>query len=140
MFDLTTLKTYVKGTTRYLRTRFVDSVDVANDMRTLATAISTTKFSNIIVVSADYTASATSDHVILVDASSGAKTITLPAVAVAAGIDLIVKKIDSTSNTVTVKAAGTELIDANNTYVITTQWNCVKVKDSGTAWFILSKI
>jgi len=82
---------------------------------------------------ANYTALST-DGIILADASSGAFTITLPAVAV--GESLIVKKIDSSVNYVTVSpASGT--IDGDASVIIGVQWRSLTFVSNGTNWFLI---
>ncbi len=88
------------------------------------------------ITSADspYTITAT-DCFIKADASSGAITVFLPAVA---GFDeraFYIKKIDATNN-VTVDGDGAELIDGATTQVISTQYDAIKVVGDGSEWSI----
>ncbi len=85
---------------------------------------------NSTLTSAHYTA--------LVDASGGARTITLPAAATAPNRIYNIKKIDSSVNNVTIAANGAETIDGTNTKVISTQWTNIQLQCNGTAWFITS--
>ena len=75
--------------------------------------------------------------VILVDASSGAVTITLLAVATAeSGFSVTVKKTDSSANAVTVDGAGVETIDTATTLLLTRQNASTQIVTNGTAWFV----
>lgn len=84
--------------------------------------------------SVDYTlVAADSGKPILVDASGGNRTITLPA---ASGVDKLyadIVKIDSSSNTVTVSG---EVSGVTNP-VISNQWGSLSVYSSGAAWINL---
>jgi len=88
-------------------------------------------------VSADYTA-LLSDELILVDATAAARVITLPTTANGRCMNkrYVIKKIDSTGNTVTVDASGSETIDGALTQVISTQWNSVTISGSATDWSV----
>ncbi len=84
---------------------------------------------------ANYTATS-SDYLLLVDATAGAVTITLPAASSSSGMVLIVKKTDSGANAVTVDANGAETIDGVTTVGLTTQYDSVKIQCDGTEWWI----
>lgn len=75
--------------------------------------------------------------VVLVDASSAAVTITLPAAATNAGRSYHIKKIDSTSNAVTIDGNASETIDGETTQVFSIQWTSLHVYCNGTSWFII---
>lgn len=74
---------------------------------------------------------------VLVDASGGAVTITLPAAADHKYREYNIKKIDSSAYAVTVDGNGSETIDGATTQVISAQWDCVTVHCNGTAWFVI---
>lgn len=76
------------------------------------------------------------DGMILVDATGGARTITLKAATNMAGKVYVVKKVDASANTVTVDGNGAETVDGAATYVLTVQWQAVTVRCNGTAWFV----
>lgn len=83
-------------------------------------------------VSADHTVG--EESLLIVDASAGDVTVTLPA---AAGGRLIsVKKIDASSNTVTLQPSGGETIDGGVTATITVQWTTLTLQEVGGAWYI----
>lgn len=84
------------------------------------------------------TAAATSaDDVILADAAAGGFTISLPAADTMTGRRLEIKKIDSTSNAVTVDPDGVETIDGSTTMTIDIQNTARTVISDGTAWWII---
>jgi len=89
------------------------------------------------VVDATTTLTAGDSQIILADASGGAFTITLPAIADAAKYRYIIKKIDSSANAVTVDADGSETIDGALTAVITTQYEAPSFVPHGTEWSIV---
>jgi hypothetical protein len=105
------------------------------DDQTYKTVVASPSFA-ITTKSADYLATA-SDHTILVDASGAARVITLPAAASAPQLLLVIKKIDSSANTVTIDADGAETIDGAATQVIGIQYMSLTIQSNGTAWYIL---
>lgn len=86
--------------------------------------------------SSNYTLT-TADGTILVDATSGGITITLPSAASATESIFTIKKKDVTSNAVTVDASGAELIDGAVTYALNTQYEAIKIQSDGSAWWII---
>lgn len=88
---------------------------------------------------AAYTALAT-DDTILVDATAGAITITLPAVASSAGVTLTVKKIDSSGNAVTLDGNASETIDGATTKALSAQWASLTIHCNGSAWYIVGEL
>ncbi len=91
---------------------------------------------------ANYTATI-NDHTIRVDASGGSRTITLPTAAAAynstvgAGMVLIIKKTDSSGNSVIIDGDGSETIDGATTVTITTQYQSYKIQSNGTSWDVI---
>lgn len=73
--------------------------------------------------------------ILLVDASSGNKTITVPTASTFTNRRFIVKKIDSSANTVTLTRSASNTIDGGNTYVLTTQWQFTTIVSDGTNWY-----
>lgn len=89
-----------------------------------------TKTSNYTVVEADR------DKLILVDATSGSVTISLPAAATAGnGFRISIKKIDSSGNTVTTDANSSETIDGALTSVLSTQYDTDNLISDGSNWY-----
>lgn len=76
--------------------------------------------------------------VVLVDASSGAVTVTLPAIT-RDGKVFDIKKVDSSANAVTVDGDGTEPIDDALTVTLSSQYDDVSIMAelSTTKWWIL---
>lgn len=97
--------------------------------------------SQSVAKSADYTASAGDEgKLLLVDSTSAAVTITLPAVATAGnGFEIAVKKTDSSVNSVIVDGFSTETIDGQNTYTLSGQWDAVILKAGATGWYIKNR-
>lgn len=77
------------------------------------------------------------DNVIIVDATSGAVTISLPLSASATGHIFYVKKKDPTANAVIIQANGSELIDGSNTLTTTTQYESFTLVTDGTQWWVI---
>jgi hypothetical protein len=90
----------------------------------------------IIEVSSAYTITL-EDHTILVDATSGAVTITLPKAYNGFEYLFNVKKIDSSANTVTIDGDGSEKIDGATTKVISTQYDSITIQSDKTEWWII---
>lgn len=83
------------------------------------------------------TALISSDYLVLVDASSAGITISLPPVASKAGSQVVVKKIDSSVNTVTVDGDGSDTLDGAATQSLTNQYDSITVASDGTQWWIV---
>lgn len=77
------------------------------------------------------------DYLILANAAGGNVTVTLPTAAASKGRTLLIKKIDASTNTVTIDPAGTELIDGNATYSTAIQNLTIMIVCDGTAWYIV---
>ena len=74
------------------------------------------------------------------DATSGAFLITLPAAADAGdGFELSVIKVDSTTNTVTVDADGSETINGQLDYDLLTQYATVTLRCDGSTWYVTAE-
>lgn len=78
------------------------------------------------------------DMVILADASGGAITVGLPPAAGALQQVFYVKKIDSSSNAVTIDPYGSETVDGETTYTLGAQYSSVCIYCDGNAWYTLS--
>lgn len=88
-------------------------------------------------VTANYTAVGTED-IILVDATSGAVTVTLPSAIGISGKALQIKKIDSSANAVTINTTGGQLIDLFSTFTLLMPSDYCDVCSSGTNWYTIS--
>jgi len=87
---------------------------------------------------ANYTA-LTTDHTILVDATSNNVTITLPT-AVGNSRLYTIKRIDGSVNTVTIATTSSQTIDGSTTYTgLLTQYQTVAVQSNSSHYFITSK-
>ena len=75
---------------------------------------------------------------ILVDASGGAVTVTLPDPTADPHIDarFVVKKTDVSINAVTVDTTGAETIDGAASTSLANQWDSVSIWNDGTDWYI----
>jgi hypothetical protein len=73
---------------------------------------------------------------ILADATAGAFTISLPAVADAEGYTVVIKKIDNTTNNITVDAGAGYAIDGSQTAIIINQWDAIRIWCDGKSWYI----
>ena len=74
---------------------------------------------------------------VAVDASGGARTLTLPTAASIPGKMYFVKKTDASVNTVTVIAAGADTIDGSATFVLTTPNEGVFIMSFGAGiWYL----
>jgi len=76
-------------------------------------------------------------NVVLVDASAGAKTITLPDATTCNGRQYTIKKIDATVNAVVI-SGGAIKIDDVTIKNITTQWSSLQLVSNGTQWYIIN--
>ena len=92
-----------------------------------------------IVVSKTSAYTADYGECVLVDATAGAVTITLPAVAYGLR-EIRVKKTDSSANAVSVARAGTATIDGATSYSLATQYKSVTVVSDGTNWFVIAAV
>ena len=77
-------------------------------------------------------------YVQLVNAASGAVTVTLPT-AVSNNACFIIKKTDSSANVVTIDGASTETIDGDLTYKLNDQYNYVEIVSNGTNWVVTNE-
>lgn len=72
------------------------------------------------------------DSVVLVNASTGPKTITLQNINVAPEKRIVIKKVDSSANAVTI--SGNANIDGSATYVLYTENQSIGLTSNGTIW------
>lgn len=74
-----------------------------------------------------------------VDATSGNISATLPLAKNAKNKKYIVKKLDSSTHTVTVDAQGSDKIDGASTNVLTAQWQAILIQSDGiNNWYVLA--
>lgn len=88
--------------------------------------------------SSNYTTLASDQNkMITVDASGGARTISLLAAATAgSGFRVSIKKIDSSANTVVIDPNGAETIDGAATFTLSNQYEAIMLVCTGSAWLI----
>lgn len=89
-------------------------------------------------VTAAYTVQ-TEDHTVLASATGAAFTISLPAVSPKAYRVVVIKKIDSGSNEVTIDAYGSQTIDGAATYALARQYQSVELHSNGSSWSVISR-
>lgn len=77
------------------------------------------------------------ETIILVNATSGATTITLPSASGYANKVYTIKKIDSSENEVTVDGTGNETVDGETTKTIAFQNTAMQLVSNGTNWYII---
>lgn len=80
-------------------------------------------------------ATAANGDIVLADATAAAFTVTLPAPT--SGHTVRVKKIDASTNAVTVDGAGTDVIDDAATFALATQYDAIQVVADGTKWWVV---
>ena len=108
---------------------------IGEELRRLSIVLSTPSDSYIAIrtVTSSYTID-DSDNVILVDATSGSVTITLPN-----SVDnrtVVVKKIDN-SNNVTIATSGSELIDGAAIKILSNRYESLWLAAFSSDWYIL---
>ena len=70
-----------------------------------------------------------------IDATGGARTATLPTASTCAGRQILITKVDSSGNAVTVACSGSETIQGSATISLAAQWNKALVISNGnTGW------
>lgn len=87
-------------------------------------------------VGAASTLALTTDYTIGVDPTTTAATVNLPAAATVTGQIFAIKHVNSSANTVTIDASGSETIDGATTLVLTA-YNSATVQSTGSAWVVL---
>jgi hypothetical protein len=70
------------------------------------------------------------------DCTSNSVTFNLPAASSVTGQVFYMKKVDSTTNAMNIVANGTDLIDGNASYAVTTQYVSYSLISNGTGWDI----
>ncbi|MCI5056881.1 MAG: hypothetical protein MRY83_12275 [Flavobacteriales bacterium] len=114
----------------------LDTVVVVDNGVLHKRSLSRAMYSPISTQSANYTALIT-DEVILVDASAGDVTITLPTASGIAGKKYYFKKDDGTANNVIIDGNGAETIDGNATVSTNVAFQGWTMISDGTNWKIL---
>jgi hypothetical protein len=90
---------------------------------------------SVISKNTTYTA-ASGDDLILSDATSAAFTITLPSASGLSGTQIRIKKIDSSTNVVTIEGDGTETIDGALNKNLASKDEFIHITSDGTNWVV----
>lgn len=77
-------------------------------------------------------------HTVLAEDAGGSYSINLPAAASCTGRVYIIKKVNSSANTITIDADASETIDGATTVALTAQWSTFQIQSNGTNWFVLN--
>lgn len=122
-------------------TEFARTLLDDDDEDTARATIDAAKAASVSSKTANYTVTADDDcSCILVSASGGARTVTLPAAASAgSGFKVVIKKTDSSANTVTIDGNGSETIDGAATKVLRLQNQSVALICDGTGWRVMAE-
>lgn len=86
--------------------------------------------------SATVTLTQSSQPTSLCNAASNPINVVLPLASTCEGTVYVVKKIDSSSNTVTISRSGSDLIDGKTSIVISNQYVSYAFQSDGTNWYI----
>jgi len=100
------------------------------------TADTTRKPLNVVGATFNITLTVAND-LVLVDATGGNITVTLPSATIQPGKQIDIKKIDSSANIVTIATDGSETIDGTSTAVLSSQHDSVTVASDASNWWIL---
>ena len=77
------------------------------------------------------------EHIIPVNASSAAFTLTLPAVSGIGGTIFVIKEAAGSANTVTIATPSSETIDGQSTYTMSTPYASITIYCDGSNWFVI---
>lgn len=89
-------------------------------------------------VSTDYTAT-TDDEVLLVDGSGASLTIRLFDATASSGDKILIKKIDSSTNSITIDGSSSQTIDGDTTTTLNTQYESLNLLSDGSNWHVLQR-
>ncbi len=111
--------------------------DTANNIQAYIRNTGEAKFNCPVHTITSNTTLTINHHYVFANASSGNITITLPPASSSRGREYVIKKIDSSSNSVIIDPNGNELIEGALTYSLTLQNQSVKIVCDGTQWWIV---
>lgn len=80
-----------------------------------------------------------SHSTVLCDAGTAPFTVTLPCAGTVTGIIYTIKKIDATTNAITISPATGQNIDGATSYSLTAQWDFVEIQSDGSHWYVIGK-
>ena len=95
--------------------------------------------SSLSTKTANYTLVAT-DHTVLGNATTASFSLTLPTSVGATGQVYIIKKVDSTANTVTILTTSSQTIDGSTSKVLSYQYDGFQLQSDGANWMIIGNI
>jgi len=128
--DTFTIERGARGTTAATHTG-------ATPLRAVVYSEDVGKINWFLVEKTDSYTATSSDCIILVDASGGDVTITLPAAEDSTNSGYIIKKIDTSGGKVTIDADESETIDGEESIDLTLQYQFVSIVCDGTEWFVI---
>lgn len=103
---------------------------------TMSPAAVASAFAKISIQTSGYSPGASQGEIILVNATSGGITITMPS-AVSNDYLYSIKKTDSSSNSVTIATTSSQTIDGGTTAVILVQYAAVTLVSDGSNWNVI---
>lgn len=98
------------------------------------------QWSNIRTVTTSGSVSATADTVVLVDATAGAVTLTLPDAFTCQGLLLVVKQIDTSGNSVITTPVTGQFIDGFSAFTISANFQALFFVSDGGNWRVISAL
>lgn len=91
---------------------------------------------NTTAVATSYTASI-NDSIVLVDSTTGTKTVFLKAADQCKDKRIVVKKADASANVVIIEPNGSEFIDNATAYTISATYGSIDAVSDGTKWWVV---
>jgi len=130
--DITALETRATN----LETRATDLETETTSLDTRVTTLEGGDTATVVTVTTTYTVLST-DDIVLCNATGGVFTVTLPLATSSSGLVYNIKKIDTSTNAITIDGNGTETIDGNLTIELILQNQSVTLCCNGTSWYII---
>lgn len=94
-------------------------------------------FVNVAMKNAGANSISSLEYVLLANATGGQVTLNLPACSGLTGKIYKIKKVDSSSNVITLNGSGTDKIDGQSSYSINYQYQAIELVCDGLAWYIM---
>ena len=94
-------------------------------------------FTSVETITAASDSLVTTDHTLLCDCTSNNIALAIPASSVQEGNNYVIKKIDSTSNTVTITPDSPATIDGAASQTLNFQHQSITLVSDGSNWFIV---
>lgn len=94
--------------------------------------------SNLTIVADGYRFLHPTSGTVLVDATAGNASIQLPQLIFNQGVEFVIKKVDSSVNTVNIYRSGTDTIEGATSKLLTTQYQSFRVIGTNFGWMALS--